>query len=231
MDLAFTPKPGRRERHLRRQYKNPLFTWPLQEVTPEKLLAAQQADYEELQSFHGRLHELVTQAAQLPAQADTKTVLQLKEALEAHYEQACGLAEDQTAAKAAIERLIEVVMKVMWRAAGDDPLARQELSDEERARAHHFQLIEHPLVVDLLHPESLILPAELIPTLLSASDAEVRAACELFNAEELALLIEQGREQLAQLERSGQSIDTAEQRLEVLCERLEQFAPNTLLGI
>jgi hypothetical protein len=46
MDLPFTHRPGRRERHLRRRHENPLFAWPPAEVAPEVLLAAQKADHE-----------------------------------------------------------------------------------------------------------------------------------------------------------------------------------------
>ena len=161
MELPFTHKPGRRERHLRRRHENPLFAWPPQEVPPEDLLAAQQADHEEMEAFRRDFRALVQQAVELPPDAGSEIVLGLKDALERHYEQSFGLPETHTEERTAIRKLIALIMQAVKRAAGVDPLARQELADEEEAREIHFRLLEQPLVADLLHPESPVGPGQL----------------------------------------------------------------------
>jgi hypothetical protein len=216
MDLPFTDRPGRRERHLRRRHANPLFGWPAPPVEPIVLLAAQRADHEEQEAFDASLHALVRRAVDLPAETGSDAILALKEELERHYEQACGLAGDHAAEKAGIARLIEVIMGVVRRHAAADPLAAEELAQEEAARARHFRLLDLPLVVDLLHPESLIAPEELAATVLSASDAEFDAVPELFDGPELALLAEQAEACLAGLGDAGLDLARPRARLAAL---------------
>lgn len=223
MELPFTHRPGRRERHLLRQHENPLFAWPPREVEPEALLAAQKADHEEMEGFLVAFRGLVQQAVDLPSDASSDAVLGLKEALESCYEQACGLPEDHERDKASIRRLIAVIMKTIWHHAGADPIAHQELSDEETARAIHFRLLEQPLVADLLHPQSPIMPAELIPSLLTATEAEAEAACEVFDGDQLAMLVPQAEALLHHLERVHVDVDQPRRRLALLRLRLEQY--------
>ncbi|WP_462320671.1 hypothetical protein [Halochromatium sp.] len=221
-ELPFTHKPGRRERQLRRRHGNPLFAWPPQEVLPEELLAAQKADHEDMLAFREHFRALIQRAVDLPADAGSDTVLSLKEALEAHYEQSCALPEDHREERAALKRLIDLVMKTLWRHAGSDPIAQQELSDEETARAIHFRLLEQPLVADLLHPDSCIDPQELAATLLSATTDEIEAVCELFDGAELAQLLERSETRLAELDEQGIDLSQALNRLALIRLRTEQ---------
>lgn len=224
MELPFTHKPGRRERQLRRRHENPLFAWPPQEVPPEDLLGAQKADHEDMVAFGETLRELIQRAVDLPPDAGSDAVLSLKEALEAHYEQSYALPEDHREERAALKRLIELIMKTLWRYAGSDPIAQQELSDEETARTIHFRLLEQPLVADLLHPDSCIGPEELAPTLLSAPEAEIEAACELFDGRELAELLEQSKARLEELDDQGfDDLSQARNRLALIRLRAEQY--------
>lgn len=224
MELPFTHKPGRRERHLRRRHENPLFAWPPQEVPPEDLLAAQKADHEDMLAFRDHFHALIQRAVDLPTDAGSDAVLSLKEALESHYEQSYALPEDHSEARTALKRLIALIMKTLWHHAGSDPIAQQELSDEETARAIHFRLLEQPLVADLLHPDSCIGPQELAPTLLSASEAEIEAACELFDGRELAELLEHSERRLEALDDQGiDDLSQARNRLALIRLRAEQY--------
>ena len=222
MELPFTHKPGRRERHLRRQHENPLFAWPPQEVPPEDLLAAQKADHEDMLAFREHFQALIQRAVDLPSDAGSDAVLSLKEALEAHYEQSHALPEDHQEERAALKRLIELIMKTLWRHAGSDPIAQQELGDEETARAIHFRLIEQPVVADLLHPNSCIGPHELAPTLLSATAAEIEAVCELFDGDELAQLLERSETRLAELDEQDIDLSQARDRLALIRLRAQQ---------
>jgi hypothetical protein len=214
--LPFTHRPGRRERHLRRRHGNPLFGWPPQEVPPETLLMAQQADHEEMETFRESFADLVRKAAELPADAGSELVLGLKEALARHYEQSTGLPEDHDRERAAIRHLIDIIMETVRRHSGNDPLAAQELDDEAAALAIHFRLLEQPLVADLLHPDSPILPQELTPSLLSATPTELDAACEIFDANQLAVIVDEAaalRARLANTDLDLSNVDLALNRL------------------
>lgn len=220
MDLPFTHKPGRRERHLRRRHENPLFAWPPQEVEPEALLAAQRADHAEMESFRADFRDLIQRAVNLPADADSDTVLALKQDLERRYEQSFGLPEDHARERAALRTLIDLIMKAVRRAAGNDPLARQELADEEQAREIHFRLLERPLVADLLHPESPIAPEDLAPSLLSATAEELEAALELFDLPQVEELAQQSARLIERLETEGLPLTVPRQHLSQLLTRL-----------
>lgn len=221
MELPFTHKPGRRERHLLRRHENPLFAWPPQVVSPEDLLAAQKADHEEMEAFRERFRSLVQRAVELPPDAGSERVLELKELLERQYEQSFGLPEDHARERDALRQLIDLIMRAIRKSAGTDPLARQELADEEEARAIHFRLLEHPLVADLLHPHSPIVPDELAPTLLGAPLDEVAAALELFDPEQIAQLVDQSARLLEELVARGLDVTQPGQRIGMFLARLD----------
>jgi len=220
MDLPFTHKPGRRERHLLRLHENPLFSWPPREVVPEELLAAQKADHDDMLAFRDGFRALIQRAVDLPPDAGSDEVLGLKEALETQYEQSFALPEDHAEERAALKRLIDLTMKAIWRQAAADPLAQQELADEEAARAIHFRLLEQPLIADLLHPESDIGPDVLVPALLSSTAAEVEAAAGLFDAIQLAEIIRDGEALVLRRSAEGAGTETAEARLAQLRQSL-----------
>lgn len=190
MRIPFSERPGRHERHFRRKLDNALFPKPLIDPSDDDLLEAQRLDHEELLSFITELRETVQQAVELKPNEESQAILNLKERLDRLYEASAGLADDQSGNQAAIRQLIAVIMKTVW-AAATDPQAEQELQQETAARAAHFELLEQPLVADLLHPESPIGEDELIPTLLSESEAAVAAALRLFDEDQLALMVGQ----------------------------------------
>ncbi len=182
--VAFSERPGRFERHFRRKLDNPLFPRPIQEFGNEDLLEVQRQDHEELLSFLQSLRQLVGQAVTLQPNEETQVILDLKAELEKHYEQACGLADNQSANKQAITQLIDVIMATVQQNAAGDALAEQELREEALARSTHFSLLESTLVADLLHPQSVIQADELAPVLLTDPEDAVRPAMELFDAQQ-----------------------------------------------
>jgi hypothetical protein len=192
MNLLFSERPGRFERHLMRKYDNPLFASPDRQLTQEQLTEAQRLDHEELVAYIENLRKLVGEAVALGPHEQSEVILDLKERLDQSYEHACRLADDQTPNKEAILKLVEVIMRAVWKGAGNDTLAHQELQQEEAARRSHFELLEFPLVADLLDPESLIHKDELLPVLLSAEQDEFDAAVSLFDPTQLAELCQQG---------------------------------------
>ncbi|MEJ1296210.1 MAG: hypothetical protein RPU34_02735 [Candidatus Sedimenticola sp. (ex Thyasira tokunagai)] len=188
MSLRFSQIPGRRERHLIRRQNNPLFPEATRAVTSDSLHEAQRLDHEEIESFIGEFHILVHDAVKLQPNEGSEVILALKERLDKAYEQACGLADDQTETKEAIKKLTVVVMNAVRTGAGNDAVALQELEQEELARSTHQALLECDLVADLLCPDSPITESELPATLLSTDEDELTALLELFDDEQLSLL-------------------------------------------
>ncbi|MEE9356981.1 hypothetical protein [Candidatus Vondammii sp. HM_W22] len=175
-----------------RKHNNPLFPEAEREVTEQGLLEAQRLDHEELSDFITGFRTLVHKAVKLQPNEQSEVILEMKENLDKAYEQAAGLADDQSETKEAIKKLSALIMNAVRTGAGTDQTALQELDQEEQARSAHFELLEHPLVADLLSPDSPVAEANLMPTLLSASDEELTAALALFDNDQLILLCQQG---------------------------------------
>jgi hypothetical protein len=199
MLLLHSELPGRHERHLLRKQDNPLFPERQRSISQSELTDAQRLDHEELEAYILGLRRLVGEAVALGPHEQSDVILDLKARLDQAYEAACRLADDQTPNKEAIHKLVEVIMRAVWRGAGNDTLAHQELEQEEAARATHYALLESPLVADLLDPDSLIKGDELLPVLLTAEQAEFEAAVTLFDPGQLRVLCQQG----AELRRQG----------------------------
>ncbi len=195
--IPFSERPGRHERHFRRKLDNPLFPRPVQEWGEDDLLEVQRLDHEELMAFLQSLRRVVRQAVELKPTEESQVILDLKAELEKHYEQACCLADQQEGNKQAIRQLVEVIMNTIRRNAAGDPLAEQELAEEELARSTHFELLEHALVADLLHPDSLIEADELAAVLLTDDEDQVLAAWGLFDQDQRQLLLTQMEDMLA----------------------------------
>lgn len=224
MGLPFSERPGRHERHFMRKYANPLFAGVQRDLTRALLDEAQRLDHEELESYIGDLRKLVGEAVALGPHEQSEVILDLKERLDKAYENACRLADDQASNKEAICKLVAVIMHAVWKGAGSDSLAQRELEQEEAARASHYELLEHPLVADLLDPDSVIAETELLPVLLSAGQADFDAAASLFDGHQLAMLCAQGEALLREF-REEESVRSFRQRLEVLKASLEALHP------
>jgi hypothetical protein len=191
MRLLFSELPGRHERHLMRKQDNLLFPEEQRQFTQAQLTEAQRLDHEELEAYIRDLRKLVGEAIALGPHEQSDVILELKERLDKAYESACRLADDQTPNKEAIQKLVTVIMRAVWRGAGNDSLAQQELEQEEEARRTHYALLEYPLVADLLDPDSLIGEADLLPSLLSADRQAFEAAVNLFDPNQLKALSDQ----------------------------------------
>jgi hypothetical protein len=213
--VPFSELPGRHERHFRRKLDNPLFPRPIRKWSEDDLLEVQRQDHEELMAFLQSLRGLVQRTVQLKPNEETQVILDLKAELEKHYEQACGLADQQEGNKQAIRQLVEVIMNTIRRNAAGDALAEQELAEEELARSTHFDLLEQPLVADLLHPDSLVESDELAAVLLTDDENQVLAAWQLFDGEQHQLLLLQMQDML---EKDGKAGNAGRQRMDLLQE-------------
>ena len=188
MEIPFSERPGRHERHFKRKIDNALFPRPVNDYSDEDLLEVQRLDHEEIVSFLGRLKKLVQQAINLQANEESQVVLDLKAELEKLYETACRLGDQQENNKAALRDLLKVIMATVRAHAGGDAKAEMELQQEELARQQHFSMMEHDLVVDLLDTESLILEDELAAVMLSDDEKQVLAALAMLDVEQRLLL-------------------------------------------
>ncbi|MDJ0740869.1 MAG: hypothetical protein QNJ91_14230 [Gammaproteobacteria bacterium] len=197
MSIRFSERPGRHERHYRRRVGNPLYAAAPAVVDDAALLDAQRRDHDELLAFVDELRATLQRAVDLPPNAGSDVVLEIKEDLDRLYETSAGLAEDHAANQAAIAELLDVIMRNIERGAAGDPQALAELAQERVARETHCALLRSPLVADLLHPDSCIASDELAPCLLSADDGELGAALQLFDHAQLAQLHDDARRCLA----------------------------------
>lgn len=195
--LIFSEFKGRRERQLVRMRDNPLFPAARRKVTPQGLLEAQRLDHEELVEFIPGFRTLLHRAATLRPNEDSAVILEIKEQLDKAYETAAGLADDQSETLEAIRRLTVLIMQAVRRGAEGDPLALDELDQEDQARAAHYELLRHPLLADLLYPDSPVTPDDLVPTLLSSAEEELAAVLTLFEAEQIGDMVQQGEALLA----------------------------------
>lgn len=221
MRIPFSEWPGRHERHFRRKL-DPLFPRPTVEGGGQALLEVQRRDHEELLAYLQSLRTVVERAVKLQPREETQVVLDLKGALEKHYAQACCLADVQSGNKQVIRQLIEVIQKVIRANAAGDPLAEQELGAEEAARQRHFELLETPLVADLLDPQMLIETDELVPVLLADPQSQVEVALRLFDSAQLNIICADGGRLL---DRSAGTKQAHRERLAWLARRVLEMAP------
>jgi hypothetical protein len=192
MSIPFSELPGRHERHYKRRLDNPLFREPAT-LNDADLLNAQRLDHEELLAFITELRATVERALDLKSNEESDVILKLKEDLERLYETSAGLADEQGANQQALSQLLAAVMNTIRSNTTGDSLAEQEMAMEQQARQMHFELLQHALVADLLHPETLIAPDQLVPTLLSSPTEQVKAVMVIFDSEQLAMISQEAQ--------------------------------------
>jgi hypothetical protein len=221
MNPVFSDKPGARERQLRRKYNNPLFNSA--QISPLDIQQAQQQDAEEVSAFMADFRDLVKRSVDLQPNTETDVILKIKQQLDKTYEQCAGLAGEQSEIKDMLKRLLNSIMRAMWNGIGQDAQAHSKLEMEEQARDQHFALLEHPLVADLLCPDSRIAKNELVPTLLSESAESLQVAMPLFVPEQQLLLCNTARELIAKLgdQDRGNKVEQAKCRLHEMEAMLE----------
>ena len=201
MSIPFSELPGRHERHYKRRLDNPLFREPAT-LNDADLLDAQRQDHEELLAFITELRATVERALNLKPNEESDVILKLKEDLERLYETSAGLADEQGANQQALSQLLSAVMNTIRSNTTGDSLAEQEMAMEQQARQMHFELLQHVLVADLLHPETLIAPDQLVPTLLSSPTEQVKAVMVVFDPEQLLMIAKEAEALIQQAEKS-----------------------------
>lgn len=206
---VFSVRPGRHERHLQRAHGNPLFPMARRVVSFAALMDARDADRQEAVAFAAAFQALLEEAVNLQPNTASEQVLDLRERIDRLYEQACGLAGDLQIQKEALQKLHAVVLRTIYAGAGDDSLALQELERLQQARELHIELLQFPLVADLLSPDSPIGEDELAATLLSEDEAAIRAVLGLFDQAQLDGLATEAQRLLARLRDEGVPVSDA----------------------
>ena len=110
-------------------------------------------------------------------------------------------------------------------AVDQDIQAHSKLEMEVQARESHFVLLEQPVIVDLLNPQSPIEEDELVPTLLSESSAGLALAMQLFGPEQQAILVKLAQELLDTFQFNDEKIEHAKQRLSEMKAMMQSISP------
>ncbi len=205
--MFFKPSdhPGSYERHLYRKVDNPLFANQI-ELNDDTLEEAQRQDHEVIVQFMQVFQETLEKTVALKGTEESDVVLELKDRLDKLYEQASAIGDDQTKIREAIVKLLQLIMTSVRKGAGDDAHAHQELDQEEEARKAHFALLESSIVADLLNPESPIAEDELVPVLLSAKKDDLALVVQIFDEEQIQMVIKESAKLVGALDKQG--IDT-----------------------
>ncbi|MCU7800506.1 MAG: hypothetical protein KZQ70_10240 [gamma proteobacterium symbiont of Lucinoma myriamae] len=220
MSLIFLPRPGARERHLKRQYKNPLFSEEQREFDEQRISGARYMNEKEEAEFTEKFHSLLGEVAELKPNEGSEKMLDLKSRLDQSYEQSSGLSGKRDNEKLAITQLVNVIMNSVWKGAEGDAEAAQNLKEEELARTTHYQLLAFPLVADLLRPRSPIAQDQLVPTLLSESESALSAAFQLFDREHQELIYQQAKQLLEDNKQDKDNLSEAWKHLEQMSQLL-----------
>ncbi|MCW9024666.1 MAG: hypothetical protein OQK73_08270 [Gammaproteobacteria bacterium] len=221
MSLNFSTHPGPRERHLQRKHQNPLFGEEGQSITQEQLILARQDDETELNHFLRYFRDLVQEAVDLKPETESEVVLDIKERLDKCFAHCCALPGEQSEIKAAVSKLIEVIMKAVRQGAANDPVALTRLDEEDIARRMHFELQEYPFIADLLLPDCPVAEDELVPSLLSEPEETIAAALQIFEHEQLEQIYQDGQVLLTRLHLEPASTSIVANKLKLILSACE----------
>lgn len=216
MKLRFSEQPGCWERHLQRQYNNPLFNHIDYQITQTDVDDAHRKDEEEKREFQKSFVKLLEEVSQLQSQVEAEVVLRLRERIDSLYEQCAGLGGNHSSEKQGLKKLNKLIIQSILTSGIEDEKLIGNLEQEATAREMHFKLLEHPFIAHLLHPNSPISEQDIIPALLTEEEAPLRAAMSLFEPAQQTFLSQQARKLLMQLKEEGYELPTAWQRLAVM---------------
>lgn len=207
--------PGKFERHLLRKQGNPLFPARDQVLTPVALEQAREKDQVAAKAFADDFQQLVQRAVDLKPNAPSEEILELKEELDRCFQLSYTLPGDAADIRQAIQRLLDSIMRAVWKGIGNDHYARQQLEDEEIARKLHFQLQQNALIADLTDSDSPIQASELIPALLSEKPESIAQVLQIFDAQQIVEIYNEAVEFLEKMD-PGKNLDAAWDRLAVI---------------
>lgn len=202
-----------------RKRGNTLFTDS--NVSDEALAGARADDDRELSAFAESYGEILKTIAELSGNVDSQVILDIKDRVDRLYEQSCGLGGDRESEKQGLARLYQAITQAIRDGAAHDAEAMKKLDEEALAHEVHWQLMQQPVVADLLFPDSPITPRDLVPTLLSEDATGFSKAMEIFRDEHRILILRQARKLLAE-HKQGAALKNARARLHYLEQLVEQ---------
>ena len=230
--LRFSANPGMWERQLQRKHENPRLFPASSTIVQATVDAARQRDARERQAFHANFKQLCAEMAALQGAIESEKILQLKERIDKLYLECMAQAtardggstgnagavssEDMAAEKNALRKLHDVVVATLVQAAANDPLARDEIAQEQAAHQLHQELLEYPLVGQLLRADSPVAADELVATLLSETGTSFPGVLSLFDAQQLQELCQGARSLLAAAATPGVDLTSAQACLKVM---------------
>ena len=124
--------------------------------------------------------------------------------------------KDLAAEKNALRKLHDVVVATLVQAAASDPLARDEIAQEQAAHQLHQELLEYPLVAQRLRADSPSAADELAATLLTEAGTSFPGVLSLFDAQQLQELCQGASSLLAAAAAPGVDLSSAQKCLEVM---------------
>jgi len=213
INIKFSAEPGAYERHVQRKYQNPLFQAADQHFFANEVAQAREKDQQDLRVFLDTFQDTVQETASLDDSVESDVLLNLKERLERLYVTSTSLAGDLSQHQQALIKLIDICMTSIRRGAEGDPGALKKLDEEMQARSVYFQLLESPLVADLMRGDEIVSAEDLIPTLLSQSEADLANSLALFEQEHLAIILQQATEHVKSVEQDLIDSSDIEKRL------------------
>lgn len=220
----FNRQPGAHERHLQRVHDNPLFPEARRRITEADVMQARRRDQQQLESFMEHFHKVVQRAAELDGNAQSDVILDIKEELDRCYETCSGLAGDQSQIKQAIARLVETIMRAVRKGAEHDAVALKKLDEEDQARSLHYELLETPLVADLLNPDRVVPEPDLVPTLLGAEHDALERIMALFTPEQVSAVILDARQLLQTSPADAATLERARRNLTIMEAAATEYA-------
>jgi hypothetical protein len=215
MNPLFSDKPGRRERHLKRKFKNRLFTEDARRVDQAMVNQAREQDEQELLAFSEAYQQVLKTISELSGNVDSQIILDLKDRIDRLYEQVCGLGGNRSQERDGLTRLHRVISQAIREGASADPQALAKLDEEAQAHELHWRLLDQAIVADLLYPDSPINPDEMIPALLSQDADAFAEAVTIFDDAQRQVVLVHARKLLEGTE-EDRALDGARERVRYL---------------
>lgn len=224
--MSFIEFPGAFERQLQRKYNHPkLFSMRAEDISADSIILARQQDAEEVEKFMISFREVVERTVNLKPNEQSDVILELKEALDQHYQQCCSLQGDMSKIKQALQTLIEAIMTAVRGGAGNDATAQAKLNEEDTARAEHFRLQEFSFISDMMREENSIPASEFAISLLSEPMNVITETIELFQSQEIGSLISEIHDKFSVLD--DETIKPYQDKVEAISHKLTQLADDS----
>ena len=222
MSLQFSRQPGCWERHLQRQYNNPLFIEISPIITQHQVEIAQQKDENFRHDFIKHFHQLLEDFTQLKPQEESEQIFELQGRVDKLYSECAANGSYFQQEKQGLKKLSGLIYQAILNSGQHEAKVLEELEQAEMARQVHFELLENSVIAHLLQDDSPIAQNELVPTLLSEDEPSLRAAMSLFDMEQQKTLYGIAKVLLERLQSQNLIQEDVWQRLAIMGQPLLQ---------